>query len=66
MVAIKFSGVIAFEIKEGSFNGGDFISFISNHLNNHFRQNPNGILIMNNCSFHHKSDAINNMNVNSK
>ncbi|KAG0439509.1 hypothetical protein DMUE_2386 [Dictyocoela muelleri] len=58
MVAIKKSGIINFEIKDGSFNGESFMCFIENKLTVHFQNNNDDILIMDNCSFHHRSDVI--------
>ena len=36
MVAIKNSGILAYDIKEGSFDGDCFIIFIQEKLNVHF------------------------------
>ncbi|KAG0434020.1 hypothetical protein DMUE_5331 [Dictyocoela muelleri] len=47
MVAIKKPGIIAFEVKDGSFTGESFIDFINNKLSLHF-QNNNDTLIMDN------------------
>ena len=58
LVAIKKSGIIAFEIKDGAFNGDAFIVFIREKLVPHFNNNTSYILIMNNCSFHHRRDVI--------
>ncbi|KAG0434469.1 hypothetical protein DMUE_5171 [Dictyocoela muelleri] len=57
MLAMK-KGIINFEIKNGSFNGESFISFIENKLASHFQNNNDDLLIVNNCSFHYRSDVI--------
>lgn len=57
MVAIKVTGVICFELKDGAFNGDDFIIFIKTHSLPHFQRNPTDVLIMDNCRFHHRRDV---------
>lgn len=58
MVAIKNSGVIAYKIKDGAFNGESFLEFINAYLINHFLANPSDILVMDNCRFHHKREVV--------
>lgn len=58
MVAIKNTGVISFDIRDGSFDGDSFIQYINEKLSDHFMNNPNDILIMDNCRFHHRKDVI--------
>ncbi|KAG0441634.1 hypothetical protein DMUE_0898 [Dictyocoela muelleri] len=67
MIAIKKSGIITYQIEDGSFNGDTFINFIENNLLLHFQNNRNDILVMDNCSFHHRRDVIallENKNIN--
>lgn len=58
MVAIKNSGIISYEIRDGPYNGDTFIDFIKNKLLIHFLTHPNDILIMDNCKFHHRKDVL--------
>ena len=58
METIKNSGILAYNIKEGSFDGDGFITFIQKKLDVHFQNNRNDVLIMNNCSFHHRKNVI--------
>ena len=62
MVAIKITGIIAFEIKDGAFNGESFMKFIEEKLLLHFQSYPNDVLVMDNCSFHHRRDVIEMLN----
>jgi len=64
MVVIKNTGIVAYEMKDGAFEGKSFIEFIVNKLSPHFSANPNDVLVMDNCSFHHRKDVINFLNVN--
>jgi len=64
MVSISINGVLGFKIKDGAFDGTTFIEFIENVLKPHFVQNPNDILIMDNCKFHHRKDVIEILNLN--
>ena len=64
MVAIKNNGVVCYEIKDGSFEGTSFIKFIEEHLCQHFAFNSNDVLVMDNCSFHHRKDVISYLNLN--
>lgn len=57
MVAISKNGIIDFEINNGAFNGDKFINFIENKLRPHFKNHPRKVLVMDNCSFHHRSDV---------
>jgi len=65
MVAIKNSGIVAFEIKDGAFEGTSFIHFLNDKLLEHFQANPHDILIMDNCRFHHRKDVLEFLNQNS-
>ncbi|KAF7687103.1 hypothetical protein CDIK_3060 [Cucumispora dikerogammari] len=58
LVVIKDSGIITYETKNRAFELIAFIEFIRNKLKPHFENNPDDILIMNNCSFHHRRDVI--------
>jgi len=58
MVAVKNSGILAYDIKEDSFDGDCFIIFIQGKLDVQFQNNRNDVLIMDNCSFHHRKDVI--------
>jgi len=58
MAAINITGVVAFEIKEGSYNGNSFVDFINNNFKTYFERNPKHILVMDNCAFHHRIDVI--------
>ncbi|KAF0985496.1 hypothetical protein HZS_1619, partial [Henneguya salminicola] len=51
MLAIKHNGIVATGIIEGTFNGDSFKDYI------HFIDNPRDVLVMDNCSFHHRSDV---------
>jgi len=64
MVAIKKTGVLDYTIKDGAFCGNSFISFIQEKLVQHFQNNPNDILIMDNCRFHHRKDVIDLLTTN--
>jgi hypothetical protein len=64
LVAIKNTRIIAFELKEGAFNGEYFVEFIRNKLKFHFELNPYDILVMDNCSFHYKQSVINEFLIN--
>lgn len=57
MLAIKQSGIVAKGIVEGAYNGDTFKSFITDELKQHFLTNPRDVLVMDNCSFHHRSDV---------
>ena len=39
MVAINSNGIVAFELKDGAYNGELFIQFISNKLLRYFNEN---------------------------
>lgn len=58
MVAINNRGVIAFDTRDGAYDGNSFIEFINRKLCEHFENNLQDILIMDNCRFHHKRDVI--------
>ncbi|KAG0436201.1 hypothetical protein DMUE_4339 [Dictyocoela muelleri] len=58
IVALKKSGIVNFEIKDGSFNGESLMCSIVNKLAINFQNNNDYILIMDNCSFHHRSKVI--------
>lgn len=58
MVAISNTGIIGFEIKDGAFDGSSFKCFIQDKLVRHFEVNRFDILIMDNCSFHHRKDVL--------
>jgi transposase len=58
MLAIKNSGIICYKMIDGSLNGNFFKEFIENDLRNHFFNNPSDLLVMDNCSFHYRSDVI--------
>ena len=62
LLAIKMSGILAYQIKDVSFNGISFIEHIRNHLIPHFKEHSNDVLIMDNCSFHHRSDVLELLN----
>lgn len=67
MVAIKNTGIVGYKIFDGSFNGDTFMDFINDILDYHFRLNVNDVLVMDNCSFHHRRDVIQlltNKNIN--
>ncbi|KAG0442027.1 hypothetical protein DMUE_0601 [Dictyocoela muelleri] len=67
MVAIKKSGIVTYQIKDGPFNGDTFINFIENNLLFHFQNNRTNIIGIDNCSFHHSRDVIallENKNIN--
>lgn len=53
MCAIFKEGLIAYEIRRGSYNSEFFVEFIQNKLADFFRNNPQKILIMDNARFHH-------------
>jgi len=57
MLAISIGGIVGHELKEGSFDGNGLINFINNSLLSHFLGNPNDILVMDNCRFHHRADV---------
>jgi transposase/arginine repressor len=57
MAAIDINGVIASELKDGAYNGMSFINFISDKLLRYFKSNPDSVLIMDNCRFHHSMDV---------
>lgn len=57
LLAINYEGLIGYRIKEGAYNGDDFITFISFELVHHFIKNRNDVLIMDNCRFHHRLDV---------
>ena len=57
MVAVNHMGIISYEIKDGAFDGKTFIDFISKKLSVHFAANTNDVLVMYNCSFHHRKDV---------
>ena len=48
MLAIKQSGIVAFEIQDGAFDGKTFLPFIENKLTPHFRAHQNDVLVMDN------------------
>ena len=58
MCAIGIDGVIASEVKEGSFNADSFDSFIRAYLIDYFRENPGKCLLMDNVAFHHKKTIV--------
>jgi len=58
MAAIDVNGVISYDLKDGAYNGMAFINFISMKLVPYFLSNPNSVLIMDNCRFHHSADVI--------
>lgn len=57
MVAINNGGIICWETRDGAFNGEAFLEFIDQKLGPHFAARPNDILVMDNCSFHHRLDV---------
>lgn len=57
MLAIKITGIVNYTIKEGAFNGDSFLLFIEEKLAPHFANYPYDVLIMDNCSFHHRKDV---------
>lgn len=59
MCAISSTGIVSYECKVGAYNTALFISFIEIHLVPFFRSNPNKILIMDNCRFHHSREVAN-------
>lgn len=59
MMAINSRGTVAYELKEGAYNGNLFIDFINNKLKVYFQNNPTDVLVMDNCSFHHRHDVVN-------
>ncbi|KAF7694634.1 hypothetical protein CDIK_2083 [Cucumispora dikerogammari] len=58
LVVIKASGIITYETKDSAFKGNVFIECIRNKVKPHFENNSDDILIMDNCSFHHRKDVI--------
>ncbi|KAF7690711.1 hypothetical protein CDIK_2710 [Cucumispora dikerogammari] len=62
MAAISINGVIGYELKDGSYNGELFINFILTVLVPYFNSNPEHILIMDNCRFHHRIDVLRTLN----
>ena len=58
MAAISLNGIISYELSDGAYNGNKFINFISEKLVPYFNNNPDSILIMDNCRFHHSVDVI--------
>lgn len=64
MCAINSNGVLSYEIISGSYNGDIFKNFIEKKLIDHFKENKNSILIMDNCKFHHRSDVLLLLNEN--
>jgi hypothetical protein len=57
-VDIKNTGVVCFKTKKGAFDGDSFLTFINDQLSEHFVANPNDILVMDNCRFHHRRDVL--------
>ena len=57
MLAINMHGIVGFKIKEGSFDGTGFMSFITEGLLPHFNDHQNDVLVMDNCRFHHRADV---------
>ncbi|KAF7685632.1 hypothetical protein CDIK_3619, partial [Cucumispora dikerogammari] len=55
--AVKKSGVIAFAIKEGSFDGASLCAFIQEKLIGNSYITTNDTLIMDNCRFYHRADV---------
>lgn len=62
MAAITIEGILYYEVQDGAFNGDLFIPFITNHLVPYFNNNPDSILIMDNCRFHHRADVLGVLN----
>ena len=62
MVAINLNGIVAFELKNGAYNGELFIRFITNKLVRYFDENPGSILVMDNCKFHHSKEVLKVLN----
>lgn len=62
MAAISINGVICFEMQDGAYNGDGFINFITAQLIPYFRSNPDHVLIMDNCRFHHRNDVLRLLN----
>jgi hypothetical protein len=58
MAVIDINGVVAYEILLGPYNSLVFISFIRRNLLQYFCSNPNKILIMDNCRFHHSRKVL--------
>ena len=50
-MVIRKRGVLTFETKDGAFNDDSFIVCIENKLKPHFDNNPNDILVIDNCFF---------------
>jgi transposase len=57
MMAIKKSGILKYKIQIGAYNGTLFIDFLQT-LVQHFTDNPNDWLVMDNCRFHRRGDVI--------
>ena len=62
MVAINSNGILAFELKDGEYNGELFIWFIANKSVRYFDKNPGSILVMHNCKFHHRKEVLKVLN----
>lgn len=58
MCAISIDGIIGSEIISGAYNGDKFKCFIQSYLVPYFSRNPNSLLIMDNCKFHHRQDVL--------
>lgn len=68
LLAINSAGIVEYVIKEGSFNGDDLCAFIRQKLQPTFIGNPNYVLVMDNCRFHHRADVkqtLTDLNINS-
>jgi len=64
MAAIGMSGVIAYQLRDGAYNGDSFLLFIQSQLLSYFRDHPHSIILMDNCRFHHRSDILRVFNEN--
>jgi transposase len=58
MCAISIRGVVAFETRDGAYDGSSFSEFINTQLKNHFLSNPNDVLVMDNVPFHRRRDVL--------
>ena len=57
MCAIDCNGLVARELKTGSFNSSAFIEFVELKLASYFRANPRKILVMDNARIHKTADV---------